>query len=575
MYLKKLELRNSGPIKHAKIECKFNSDEDPKPIIFVGENGSGKSIALAHVANAILVAHSQQFEDSDIEKDSVYKLRSTEYVLYNSDYSTGEVLFSNNFEVSEIQLTKPKNKFKNPPDYPYWRSIKNNEYSHIYSNFYNLKPAEIESINHETHIYFPPNRFEEPAWLNEQNLNNKARFPDLKNTLYNSNRPVVNYAPMRELQDWILDIILEAYALEQSRGPIRNVSISILEFISTLFGVDGKIGWFVGSRNKRRIGLACNSEVIINNMFGLSTGQTVLFDLFLTIIRDFDLSESHFSSLSNIKGIVIVDEIDLHLHSDLQHDLLPKLIQHFPKVQFIMSTHSPLFLLGMEKTFPDNGIQIIEFPIGQEIKAERFSEFKAAYEYMKNTACFDEDIQKKLESSQKPVLFLEGTTDKDYLEKAAKLLDKIELLEKYNLEPMAGSADLDKIWAACKSSNLNEAIKKNWLLLYDCDVELEEPLMNGKLFRRKIQKQNHKINKGIENLFPDETIKNACFSNRFVNEIRIKELGDGDEEVSVEKWEIKNQQKRNLCNWLCKNGQKKDFESFSAVFDILEEVLNS
>lgn len=49
---------------------------------------------------------------------------------------------------------------------------------------------------------------------------------------------------------------------------------------------------------------------------------------------------------SELDGIVIIDEIDIHLHPVLQKYLVEQLTVTFPKVQFIASTHSPIPLLG-------------------------------------------------------------------------------------------------------------------------------------------------------------------------------------------------------------------------------------
>ena len=43
-------------------------------------------------------------------------------------------------------------------------------------------------------------------------------------------------------------------------------------------------------------------------------------------------------------GIVLVDEIELHLHPEWQKSVLPRLLQTFPNVQFVVTTHSPLVL---------------------------------------------------------------------------------------------------------------------------------------------------------------------------------------------------------------------------------------
>lgn len=49
---------------------------------------------------------------------------------------------------------------------------------------------------------------------------------------------------------------------------------------------------------------------------------------------------------NELEGIVLIDEIDLHLHPEWQYELPGILSSVFPKVQFIASTHSPIPLLG-------------------------------------------------------------------------------------------------------------------------------------------------------------------------------------------------------------------------------------
>jgi hypothetical protein len=50
----------------------------------------------------------------------------------------------------------------------------------------------------------------------------------------------------------------------------------------------------------------------------------------------------------DIHGIVLIDEIDLHLHPSLQRALIPRLRKTFPKVQWIVTTHSPLVLANFD-----------------------------------------------------------------------------------------------------------------------------------------------------------------------------------------------------------------------------------
>lgn len=71
---------------------------------------------------------------------------------------------------------------------------------------------------------------------------------------------------------------------------------------------------------------------------------------------------------SELTGIVLIDEIDIHLHPRLQKYLVEQLTITFPKVQFIATTHSPIPLLGapltshffkVERNF-ESGVELID-----------------------------------------------------------------------------------------------------------------------------------------------------------------------------------------------------------------------
>lgn len=48
-------------------------------------------------------------------------------------------------------------------------------------------------------------------------------------------------------------------------------------------------------------------------------------------------------------GIVMVDEIDLHLHPEWQRTILPKLANAFPNLQFIVTSHSPIVVGTLQR----------------------------------------------------------------------------------------------------------------------------------------------------------------------------------------------------------------------------------
>lgn len=83
----------------------------------------------------------------------------------------------------------------------------------------------------------------------------------------------------------------------------------------------------------------------------LPAGYKRLFFMVLDIAyRSFLLSNG---TTTNLPGVVIIDEIDLHLHPELEQSVLSRFQKTFPSVQFIISTHSPLVLSGVENK-PEN-----------------------------------------------------------------------------------------------------------------------------------------------------------------------------------------------------------------------------
>ena len=160
----------------------------------------------------------------------------------------------------------------------------------------------------------------------------------------------------------------------------------------------------------------------------LSTGQIALFNMFATIVHYADNNDVTKSiQLNEIIGIVVIDEIELHLHSKLQKEVLPKLIAMFPKIQFIITSHSPLFLLGMRETLGEDAFDVYEMPKGQKINVECFSEFLRAYNYIKQTQKFNSDIQelaRTIPTEGKPLIITEGSTDWKHMKTAFSVLSK-------------------------------------------------------------------------------------------------------------------------------------------------------
>lgn len=126
----------------------------------------------------------------------------------------------------------------------------------------------------------------------------------------------------------------------------------------------------------------------------LSHGQASLLGVFLTILKYSD--SDNLNNLSEIKGVVVIDEADAGLHIEHQTEILPNLMRLMPKVQFIITTHSPLLLLGLEKKYGADGIQLLNLPNGERVQAEDFSEFQSAYQAYSDTTTFRQQFNESL-----------------------------------------------------------------------------------------------------------------------------------------------------------------------------------
>ena len=92
----------------------------------------------------------------------------------------------------------------------------------------------------------------------------------------------------------------------------------------------------------------------------------------ITIICDIiaRLSEKQqVETIKDFQGIVLIDEVELHLHPKWQYSFMNKLKETFPLIQFVVTTHSPTVLLGacekavFYKVYKENGETKISQPM--------------------------------------------------------------------------------------------------------------------------------------------------------------------------------------------------------------------
>lgn len=75
------------------------------------------------------------------------------------------------------------------------------------------------------------------------------------------------------------------------------------------------------------------------------------------------------------------------------------------------------------------------------------------------------------------------------------------------------------------------------------------------------------LDKGIENLFNNNLFEN--YHKNFNQNNYFSIIKDNDKIID---YKIKNKQE--ICNWICENGTKEDFENFKVILKIIDEFLS-
>ena len=587
MYLTGCLILNSGPISRFELTASFNEHGLPKPIVLVGTNGSGKTGALSTIADALTEMAAQHFVDVLPQKGgghSYLRLLGGRSLRLNEPFELSALKFvhsGSNFFVrakaGPLSASSVRASFSsfdpvgNLPEEGNEKLVEGN------------LDAIPNIFSSGAYIYLPASRFELPHWANAPVL---ERNPDWDFSSRVSNRlekPIVVQTAIQDLKQWLLDVLAEqlvdfnsviyATNLEQLKASFQQTHARAIantrglnQILSTILGRDARIARLIGAARDRRVCIVSGNDFVLPSIDHLSSGQSSLLSIFGTLAKYGNVPRS---PIDQIEGIVVVDEIDEHLHADLQHEALPRLMKLFPRVQFIVSSHSPLFLLGMRQAFGDDGFSIIELPSGLTIDAERFSEFERSLAFFRATQTYEHSIRQRLLSSQAPLILTEGQTDPLYLKTAAELLGFHDLVARVEFD-WVGAPDVRGAQGGGKS-HLDDALKflknnpqfqsRKILLLYDPETNKPSQDMEHLYVRTLPSNPAATRKSGIENLLPTDV-----FEERFFEE---KLISSGDD-----KGTMRVLQKSMLCDHLCKTKRDvKDFEAFRTTLEDIQRIL--
>jgi predicted ATP-binding protein involved in virulence len=295
----------------AKLKLDFFDDLN----VVIGENGAGKSSVLD--ALAVLFAHF-------VEKTTDF---SAKLYLVNDDIKNGAAY-------TEITINVLDDNEKHS-----WGLMKsfNKSTENIELSKWNVPQKMFRNLSLPLVVYYPVNRMVGLEKIyksknNEPNLSDSSEliYKEALNTKidfgiffewFRNREDFENERRLDDRADW-RDNQLEA---------VRNGITNLTGFKNLRV-----------RRNPDKLELSKHDQIL--NVNQLSDGEKCMMALVGDLARRLAIANPAMQNPLDGRGIVLIDEIELHLHPAWQRQIIPGLRKTFPNCQFIVTTHSPQVL---------------------------------------------------------------------------------------------------------------------------------------------------------------------------------------------------------------------------------------
>lgn len=410
------------------------SFEEREVAVLTATNGRGKTTILSHIVDAFhefaKTAYSNEFTKNpgafyrlstplaqlDFSKHSVFYMRcrindeTVDYVDFVGDLNEetyNNIPIDNKLDFAAVFGAKGESNFVRHISTP------------------QAKIREIFDKNLAT--YFPAYRFEKPGYINDA-YDVKLEFKFDGAFIGYLTNPIENISGLPSFANWLMDVVLDQQFNPSDTGPLIG-HLNLL-FTQTLIGktpqpVKLGIGARGVGRTRIQITDAETNKTIYPSIFSISSGEAALICLFGEIIKQCDKIRFG-KKFTEVSGVVLIDEVDKHLHIKLQKESLPKLINLFPNVQFIVSSHSPFFSMGLaevakarSKIIDLDSFGIYKDPASNELYREVYDMLVLDNERFRDSYF---NLKDQIEKGEIPLIITEGKTDILHLKSAKEML---------------------------------------------------------------------------------------------------------------------------------------------------------
>ncbi|MBT6004073.1 MAG: hypothetical protein HOG79_00020, partial [Prolixibacteraceae bacterium] len=277
MYIKKLLFEKYGPVDHLDITPQFDENEKPKPIVFIGKNGSGKTLLLGNLLDGLIELKRQKYSSLvEVEDNKYLKVGKKDYIKNSEDYSHINIRFENDQQFATYTDLMSN---LNHADFITKHGVRNfegqNDNKFKENGFYkrcNIPNKDILKC-FDTNIisFFPHSRYDHPAWLNK---NTKIGFSFSERFIDQDNKSIIKHDVIKEVETWILDCLLDREIYEKRLLNVPNYPLQmfagyqgknsdIINLINELLSIiykskfpnlqSARIG--IGAKNRRSISI--------------------------------------------------------------------------------------------------------------------------------------------------------------------------------------------------------------------------------------------------------------------------------------------------------------------------------
>lgn len=317
---------------NAGLDFEITLTPDKQVYCFIGENGCGKTQLLENIAKSLIFS-STIFGNAKIEN---YK-----YITF---FRQGEVYQ----KIGDFSLFLPKKIFINQI------KVKNTEWDNIFfKDIYKVDNENNEYIFDFPFIFISTKNRGYTKNIDKNNVkllgNKEDRFLEAFTRTYQSIQ-----GEIREdsgLANWLnARLLINPTFVQGNDDRIFEVEafLDLLEMLEPRFANELKQGAERLKNFSFIEGKLYFNEIPLDN---LSTGFVSIFKIFQEIISGYGgwigmLGEK---DIRNTKGVVMIDEIESHLHAKWQYKIIPLLKSFFPNTTFYIATHSPLIVSATQE----------------------------------------------------------------------------------------------------------------------------------------------------------------------------------------------------------------------------------